>query len=85
MSNHQFNIKAHSLQLMLEPSGIIGQDGTIASNLSLDGPGGVRLNLPAKAFPPIKPGVACLVVLSVIQIQPEEQAIVPAASLILPN
>lgn len=71
MSDHQFNIKAHSLQLMLEPSGLVGPDGAITSNLSLDGAGGIRLNLPAKAFPPIKPGVACLVILSVVQIQPE--------------
>ena len=65
----EMNIGANSVQLMLQPSGLVGPNGTVVKNLSLDTQG-VRINVPAEVFPFLDPNHPALVVLSVIQIKP---------------
>jgi hypothetical protein len=73
-------IGAHSVQLMLKPSGLIGSSGLIVKNLSLDA-AGVRVTVPAELFPFLDPNHPALVVLSIVQIKPAE----PKPSIILPG
>lgn len=80
-----FSVKANVVQFMAEPSGLIGADGHIKSNLALKDGHGITLAVPIQLFPFLKPGIGVLVTLSVVQIQPEEPVIAPAQKLILPN
>lgn len=84
MSDPTFSVKANAIQFMAEPSGLIGADGRIKSNLTLQDGHGNSLHVHAGLFPFLKPGIGVLVTLSVVQIQPEEPA-VKAPALIMPN
>lgn len=74
MSELPIKIGANSAQLMLRPSGLIGPDGIIKSNLALkDGP--ITILCPAEMFPFLSPDHPALVILSVTQIKPAEPII----------
>lgn len=66
-----FSIGANAIQAMMNPSGLVGPDGRIKSNLSLDSEG-IRIDLPVALFPFLKPQIACIVTLSVVQVAPAE-------------
>ena len=71
MTDLPIKIDANSVQLMLRPSGLLGPDGLIKSNLSLEGPDGIRINVPVGMFPFLSPDQPALVILSVTQIKPQ--------------
>lgn len=84
MTDLPIKIDAHSVQLMLRPSGLIDQNGLIKSNLSLEGPDGIRLNVPVSMFPFLSPDQPALVILSVTQIKPK-LPVIETPQLLRPN
>lgn len=80
----EVNIGANSVQLMLEAKGITGPDGKISANLQLTDGRKVHIQLPSEIAPFLKPGAA-LVVVTVIQVNPKDEPIIPASNLILPR
>lgn len=68
------SIGAQSVQLAMNPSGLVGPDGKIKSNLHLDsGQGSHSLNLPAEAFPFLVPNTPVLVIITVVQVRSEDK------------
>lgn len=79
-------IGVNSVQMLCRPSGLVGYDGKIRTNLSLDSGDGNRLNIDAKLFPFLRPNEPCFVVLAVFQVNPEDAPLIEAKSkLIIPG
>lgn len=83
MSGLPIKLGANSLQFLARASGLVGPDGLIKKNLSLDAPG-FRINSPAEAFPFIDPNEPVMVILTLVQVRPDKE-IETEKKLIIPN
>jgi hypothetical protein len=70
------NVGANALQVALQASGIVGQDGKLKNRVHLEG-GGVALEVPASIFPFLTDSQPVLAVITLVQINQPDQLVKP--------